>query len=313
MQFIEKAITQLGEVLQPHWEIDHICYRTKSLDEYAEVKKHYSQKGKLLIESPIAGRPIATFKLDIPLVTTHGQTHLLEVPAPKAGKITASGFEHIEIVTDQKFEDLVQMHPRLNWDHRATEKSINPELEAQFADFNIKFHHHALDCIIELEKNLDVMQFIPSLQAFSEFEPLISGTIPLGIATENSDLDILMSCANFDQLAMRIKKYFPTAVVKNSKDHLVASFFTGKLPIEIYAENKPPLKQKAHRHLRIENRLLKLLGEDFKRQIKQLKRDGLKTEPAFGKLLDLKDPYEELLLLYPLSDTEILDRIKKDY
>ena len=48
----------------------------------------------------------------------------------------------------------------------------------------------------------------------------------------------------------------------------------------------------------IENDILKEKGLDFKQKIKQLKSDGLKTEPAFAKLLGLQgNPYIELLKL----------------
>lgn len=48
----------------------------------------------------------------------------------------------------------------------------------------------------------------------------------------------------------------------------------------------------------IENRILNVKGVDFKEKVKKLKSDGLKTEPAFTKLLGLKGyPYTELLKL----------------
>ncbi len=52
----------------------------------------------------------------------------------------------------------------------------------------------------------------------------------------------------------------------------------------------------AYRHMIKEYEILKMYGEEFRKQIIQLKRQGLKTEPAFGVLLGLKnDPYIELL------------------
>ena len=48
----------------------------------------------------------------------------------------------------------------------------------------------------------------------------------------------------------------------------------------------------------IEHKLLNLYGENFTKEIVRLKKQGLKTEPAFVKVLNLEgDPYEQLLLL----------------
>jgi len=48
----------------------------------------------------------------------------------------------------------------------------------------------------------------------------------------------------------------------------------------------------------IENRILKEKGSKFKQRLKELKADGIKTEPAFAKLLGLHgNPYTELLKL----------------
>ncbi len=47
-----------------------------------------------------------------------------------------------------------------------------------------------------------------------------------------------------------------------------------------------------------EHAILKEKGKNFKQEIIKLKASGLKTEPAFAKLLGIEgDPYEELLKL----------------
>ena len=46
----------------------------------------------------------------------------------------------------------------------------------------------------------------------------------------------------------------------------------------------------------IEQNLLSKYGEEFRQRIIELKRQGYKTEPAFGQALGLKrDPYTEML------------------
>lgn len=76
---------------------------------------------------------------------------------------------------------------------------------------------------------------------------------------------------------------------------IVLSFILEDLPIEIFGQNKPTIQQKAYLHMIAEYRILKEKGEDFKQKIIQLKQQGMKTEPAFGLLLGLDNPYEDLL------------------
>ncbi|RYZ67052.1 MAG: hypothetical protein EOP09_11685, partial [Proteobacteria bacterium] len=58
-QDLEKA----GVLLPSHWRIDHLCYRVDSLARYEIVKTEFVKFGRLLTESPVNGRPIATYKL----------------------------------------------------------------------------------------------------------------------------------------------------------------------------------------------------------------------------------------------------------
>ncbi|MFZ4715549.1 MAG: VOC family protein [Bacteriovoracaceae bacterium] len=309
--FVEKCLKDLRPYLEPHWEIDHVCYRTKSLEDYVKTKNSFSKIGYLLGETCIGGRPIACFELHSPVMTSQGLVSLVEVPAPKPGRKIDSGYEHLEVVIDCTFEALMMKFSNLSWDTRANSKGFNNEIEAKFSDFNVKFHHHALNHIIEVEKNTDAYELVLKLQNFSEYSPQVAGTIPLGIATEGSDLDVLMKVHDFDKLANDILKHFPGAKIKMSFDNLTANFYHRKLPVEFYAEKTLSLEQKAYRHLRIEGRLLKLLGSNFKKQIIKLKSAGLKTEPVFGKLLGFSHPYDQLLDLYWLSDQELLGRFSQ--
>jgi hypothetical protein len=65
--------------------------------------------------------------------------------------------------------------------------------------------------------------------------------------------------------------------------------------IEIFGQNKPTIEQNAYRHMIAEYKILQEKGEDFKQKIIELKQKGIKTEPVFGMLLGLNNPYEDLL------------------
>ena len=139
------------------------------------------------------------------------------------------------------------------------------------------------------------------LEKLLPFSPILVGTIPINIDTESSDLDII--CYVQD------KKKFITALTnhfQNEKGFVIsenpvynsvkANFFSGDFEFEIFGQNIETTNQNAYRHLLIEHKILLAKGEAFRQEIINLKKQGIKTEPAFAQLLGLNgNPYEELL------------------
>ncbi len=79
---------------------------------------------------------------------------------------------------------------------------------------------------------------------------------------------------------------------------VIARFQIAGFEVEIFGQNKAIEKHLAYRHLLIEFKLLKTKGEQFRESIIELKKNGMKTEAAFCKLLNLTgDPYHALLSL----------------
>lgn len=312
--FIETSHGEISSMLEKHWEVDHACFRTQTLSEYEELKVVFSISFNLLIESMIGGRPISTYKLSQPMKVNDLFVDLIELPAPKPGKIYPKGYEHLEVVIDISFEELMTKYPSLEWNTSGMKKGLNPELQASFGTFNIKFHHHSLEHIINVEKHQTSHSFLEQtdiIKKLSQFKPLISGTIPLGIDTPESDLDILFECQDFELFNKAVLSHFPSANITTHHDFTVAKLNHQNLSIELFCQKIKSLEQNAHRHLRIEGRLLKILGTNFKNKVIELKSSGIKTEPAFGQLLELDDPYKQLLELYHFSDAELFARFEK--
>ncbi|MFN9959326.1 MAG: VOC family protein, partial [bacterium] len=71
--------------------------------------------GELLAESPIGGRPIATFRLHEPLTYGARTIPLVELPAPKPGSPYTEGWEHLEMVAPLPLNELLLEHPHLPW------------------------------------------------------------------------------------------------------------------------------------------------------------------------------------------------------
>ncbi|ADR21857.1 alpha/beta hydrolase [Marivirga tractuosa] len=141
------------------------------------------------------------------------------------------------------------------------------------------------------------------MDKLSNFQPILAGTIPIDIAINDSDLDIVCSFedkqvfkddiqkdfSNYPQFSM-MEKIFqdePTVIVR---------FMMDNFPVEIFGQSKPSNQQIAFQHMLIEHEILNARSEDFKKEIISLKESGMKTEPAFAELLNLKgDPYQSLL------------------
>lgn len=317
--FLKNLFTQLEDqkIDVKNWEVDHLCYRTSTEDNYQATKQKFDLLGTCLIESEVNGRLIATYKLKEPIHYNDRIIDLVEVPAPKPNKKTPEGFEHIEIVIDESFDFFMNKYPRLSFNKKGLEKELNPELEVEFKNCAVKFHHKSLEHIINIEKNNTLIEFLNEskiLTKLKEFSPCLSGTIPLDINTIESDVDILLEGTSAVYFIKTVQKHFSdwNGFSIRETEHqglptVVVNFSFHSLPIELFFQNKSVFKQQANQHFLIEGRLIKILGPEFKQKIKKLKSEGVKTEPAFGQVLNLKEPYRELIELNLKSDKEILN------
>ena len=158
------------------------------------------------------------------------------------------------------------------------------------------------------QKQKAVFQLLLDLklwQILADYGPVLAGTVPIGIDTSNSDLDVLCQVSDFDELEYLLQKEFSAfenfLVVKGevrSESYLSVSFKHLGFIIEVFAQLKPAIEQHAFRHMIIEDYFLMSKGEAFKTKIIALKNQGIKTEHAFAKVLGLSgDPYLELLKL----------------
>lgn len=141
------------------------------------------------------------------------------------------------------------------------------------------------------------------LERLRLFTPLLTGTIPINIDTDDSDIDIICYWNNKDEFIKTLTREFDkfdrfawTEKRINNYDTILANFLLDKFQIEIFGQNRPTKEQESFKHMIIEYEILMSRGESFRQEIVRLKKEGLKTEPAFGKLLGLEgNPYEALL------------------
>lgn len=135
------------------WQIDHLCFRTESEEDYVVTKTLITEFADLLIESPINGRLIATYKLRKEILCGDHFVDVIEVPAPKAGRPYARGLEHMEVVVDEPLENLRGRYAHLEWDDRNIAHPSNADISLCFGGASVKFHTEPLEKIIEREKS----------------------------------------------------------------------------------------------------------------------------------------------------------------
>lgn len=320
LQHLFAQMDQNGVELKPHWSIDHLCFRVQSLESYEQHKIDFSNFGQMLIESEVNGRMIATYKLSEPVVFGNYQIDLVELPAPKAGKKTIEGFEHVEVVIDEPFEKLMSQYSYMDLDTGGLKKAFNQELEIEMEGCALKFHPLSLESVIGLEKNQKVHQALMSskvLEVLRAFHPLVTGTFPLGLQVKDSDLDIVLSVADFDSFKVIVEQIFggwPGFECQESEKAgvptIVVRFNHQDIPFELFAQKTESMKQNAYRHFQAEEKLLKVFGVSLKDKVMKLRQAGLKTEAAFAEALQLAgDPYAEILKLQGLSEQELSKKI----
>lgn len=157
------------------------------------------------------------------------------------------------------------------------------------------------------------------MELLEPYTPVLAGTIPLSIDIADSDLDIICECHQLEDFGSRVRTHFQRTpgyteqrLQVNQVPTCVISFFDAGFCFELFAQPVPVRKQNAYRHMAIESRLLALGGPDAYDEIRRLKQEGIKTEPAFAIYFDIPgdDPYQALLALEQASDRELHARLR---
>lgn len=143
------------------------------------------------------------------------------------------------------------------------------------------------------------------LEILINFDPLLVGTIPIEIDIESSDLDIICFYENSEDftkcLLFHFSKYNHFKLEEkyiNGNFSIIANFNLQGFLIEIFGQAIPTIQQMGYRHMITEYQLIQKHGEDFRKEIIKLKKEGFKTEPAFAKALGISgNPYTALLTI----------------
>jgi hypothetical protein len=159
------------------------------------------------------------------------------------------------------------------------------------------------------------------MEVLGQYTPVIAGTIPIDVDIETSDIDILCRYDDPIKFENTLRLHFSQQQDFRSKRtrfrgraSLVAAFLHRGQKLEIFGQMLPVQEQDGFVHLMVEYRILQMCTDGFRTKVRQLKREGVCTEPAFARLLCITtDPYEALLRFRNLSDEELRARIPEQY
>lgn len=165
---------------------------------------------------------------------------------------------------------------------------------------NIEYLRYGTDKQI---KSYKILKNYRILEILSYFNPILTGTIPINIDIDNSDLDIICNLKDKNLFVKLINdnfKDFNEFKISEKKiqnlDTILINFYADDMPVEIFAQPLDTLEQYSYKHMIVEYLILNKYGESFRKEIISLKNQGYKTEPAFAKLLNIEgDPHTELL------------------
>jgi hypothetical protein len=132
------------------------------------------------------------------------------------------------------------------------------------------------------------------MNLLKEFSPVVVGTLPLDLFVSTSDIDVICYFSDIETFESRLSN--PSRRNLNGIESVISNFDFNGFEFEIVGQPIPVREQLAYRHMLIEWDILESRPESFRKEIIKLKQNGIKTEPAFARLLDLVgDPYQALL------------------
>lgn len=151
-------VEQEGFDLSDFSQIDHLCYRTTSTENYETKKEELKAVATLLGETMVNGRPICTFRLRQPVQHKNWRIDAIELPAPKTGHDHKEGLEHIEFVLYDDIPTFLEKYTGKPFELRAADRGINPEVGLSLGEYNVKFHLLNLPTVVYLEHKLGITE-----------------------------------------------------------------------------------------------------------------------------------------------------------
>ena len=146
-KFLEKIFINLkksGIDQKDILELDHVAFRTETIERYEYVKKELQAFVLASSEKIFNGRLILILKLMEPLKYKEFVINCIELMAPKENNQHKEGLEHAEFVVGINLDDFLEKYKNISFNLSAYGREDNRELIIDFDDCAIKFHEQSL-------------------------------------------------------------------------------------------------------------------------------------------------------------------------
>lgn len=157
----------------------------------------------------------------------------------------------------------------------------------------------------------DTLVDLDILARLRPFDPALVSTVCVDLDVPGSDLDVICEMRDESEFRATVENGYGARrdfrMWQRDDGAVVAQFETEAFPVEIFGKERPVQDQMAWRHLTAMKRLLNVEPR-LRETVRAMKKEGVGTEPAFAKLLDLDgDPYEAMLSLETATKEELAD------
>ncbi len=150
----------------------------------------------------------------------------------------------------------------------------------------------------------------------ADYDPLLTGTLPLGLDLPDSDLDVICSVQDFAEFHAVMQAmygwYDEFACESMQIDGMataVCSFRYNRFRIKISGQPQATREQAAYRRMAATARLLRMAGETALDDVRRLKAAGMATAQAVGAYFQLEGRAEETLAELANASAEDLMQI----
>lgn len=150
------AVEAEGFDINDFSQIDHLCYRTTSVENYEEMQSALEAVANLVGETVVAGRPISTYRLIEPIYHDIWRIDAIELPAPKPGNSYEEGLEHLEFVIFDDIPTFLSKYDGKPFDLKAADRGINPEISLSLGSYQVKFHLLSLPAVVYIENKMGI-------------------------------------------------------------------------------------------------------------------------------------------------------------
>jgi predicted metalloenzyme YecM len=155
--FLQKITSEIAVAMfdmDDFVQMDHMCYRVTSFEDYETKKHELSEVADAVGEANINGRPITTFRLHEPVRFDRWRIDAVELPAPKADSPMPEGLDHVELVLYDSMEKFLQKYAHKQFNMAAADRGVNPEISYKLPTYTVKFHLLNLPTVVYLENKL---------------------------------------------------------------------------------------------------------------------------------------------------------------